>query len=167
IRFKEKPYSSKGKFHDLVTQFNGDPVVMLVARGLEGDAAFKGLLWQLDDAVAKHPEERLRAFVVFLYDDLGDVVKEDAKRAKRAKAVAALAGELKLRHVVLCLGDKPMLKAYALDDKAALTAVLYKKLRIEASAVEDKVDAGVVKSLLAAAAKLVPARRGAHGRGHR
>src|SRR5262249_13030657 len=85
-RFKETPYSSAGRFHDLVTHFEGAPVVLLVAGGLEGDAAFKDLLRQLAAAAARHAEDRLRAVVVFLHDDLTDVAKEDAKCAKYAKA---------------------------------------------------------------------------------
>jgi hypothetical protein len=124
---------AKGKFHCLVSDYGAEPVVMLVARGLEDDKAFRELLTQLDGAIERNPLLRLHAFVVFVRNDLADPSLMDDKRQEVEKQVRNLADALKLKHVVLTLGGKADLEKYKLDDGAALTALLYRKLRIEAS----------------------------------
>jgi hypothetical protein len=123
----------KGRFHCLVSEQGLKPLVLLIARGLEKDAAFGALLQQLDGAVARNPTLHLNVFVVFLSDELPSVVADDDKREDLARNLQTLAETLKLRHVVLCLGDKADLARYNLDPGVALTVVLASKLKIVAS----------------------------------
>jgi hypothetical protein len=142
-KFAEEKYTSEGKYHCLVTEYDLDPVVMLFARGLNDSEGFKELLTKLDAACSKFRVRRLRAFVVFLDDELPEFhVKDDLKKSleleDRRKEVAGtirkIADDLKLKNVVLTLGAKDELKRknYDLGD-AALTAVLYKAFRIRSS----------------------------------
>jgi hypothetical protein len=130
---KKIAYTTKGKFHCPITEYDLDPVVMLFARGnLDEAAGFRELLQKTDAAIERNPGVRLRSFVVFIADDIVNVVTDDDKREEAAKKIQKLADELKLRHVVLTLASKADVAPYPLDPGTALTAVLYKNLRIEA-----------------------------------
>lgn len=129
---KKEPRVTKRKYHCLVTDYDMDPVVMLVARNLDDSAGFRDLLTKLDAAVERNRLVRLRCFVAAVYDDLTDTVKQDEKRDAYATRLEKLAEDLKLRGVVLTLSTKDDLKAFKLDDEAALNAVLYRKLKVEA-----------------------------------
>jgi hypothetical protein len=162
---KEAPYSTKHKFHCLISEYDLDPTVMLISRSADDSAALRALLTGLDAAIERNRRvTRLRAFAVFLYDDLADLVAQDDKREERARALERLAEDLKLRHVVLAVAGKSDLAKYRLGDDDALTAVLYKKLRIVSSyrVPRDKLDAAdapVVKAVLADVAKKLGAAR--------
>jgi hypothetical protein len=157
---KLPPYSTRQRFHCLISEYDLDPTVMLLVRVSEDNPALRALLTKLDAAINRNRRVvRLRAFAVFLHDDLTDVVTQDDKREEYARALDRLADDLKLRHVVLALAAPSDLAKYRLGDDA-LTAVLYKKLKIVSSyrVPRDKLDsadAPVVKAVLAdAAAKL-------------
>jgi hypothetical protein len=128
-KFAEERYTSEGKFHCLVTEYDLDPVVMLFARGLNDSEGFKELLTKLDAACTKYRARRLRAFVVFVVDGATDITKDDDKRKELAAEASTLAKDLKLRNVVLTLDTEADLAKYKLG-KSALTAVLYRALRI-------------------------------------
>src|ERR1700722_10106108 len=99
-KVKNKPYTTKGKFHCLVTEYDLDPVVMLFVRGsLDENAAFRDLLQKLDAAIDRNPGVRLRSFVVFISDDIANVVDEDDKREAAEKKIQKIADDLKLRFV--------------------------------------------------------------------
>lgn len=147
---KRAPYSTKFKYHCLVSEYDLDPTVMLLVRGTDGTDALKDLLKKLDKAIEDNRRfVRLRAFVVFAQDDLSNLTEEDEKRDAAAKKLEAFADDLKLRHVVVALAAKPDLEKYKLGD-AALTAVLYKKLKIAATHrfAMDKVDDAAVKAVM-------------------
>ena len=135
---KRAKYTSKGKFHCLVSEYDLDPVLMLVARGLEDSdgledsLGFRDLLTKLDAALDKNKIARLRCFVVFQKDDLEDVITKDDKRDEAVKKLDELVAATKLAHVVVSLAGKDDLAKYKLDPTVALTAILYKKLRVEA-----------------------------------
>jgi len=132
-KYAEERYSSEGKFHCLVTEYDLDPVVMLfAARGLNDSEGFKELLTKLDAACTKYRVRRLRAFVVFRVDGATDVTKDDEKRKELATEISNLAKDLKLKNVVLTLDTDADLAKYKLG-KSALTAVLYRALRIRNS----------------------------------
>lgn len=144
---KPKPkisgYSPRGKFHSLINEYDLDPVVMLFARGLDDNKAFLDLLKKVDAAIDRNRKGvQLRAFVVFLYDDLTDVTDQDEKREELTRKLADLEKDIKLPNVVLTLSCPKDLARYALDD-SALTAVLYRKLKIAAThrVPADKLDA--------------------------
>src|SRR5262245_44862019 len=48
---EKKKYTSKGKFHCLVTEYDLDPVILLVAKGLNDSEGFQNLLKKLDAAM--------------------------------------------------------------------------------------------------------------------
>jgi hypothetical protein len=147
---KRAPYSTKFKYHCLVTEYDLDPAVMLLARGTDASEPLKELLKKLDKAIEDNRRfVRLRGFVVFVPDDLANLAEEDDKRDAAAKKLEALADDLKLRNVVIALAAKPDLEKYDLRD-AALTAVLYKKLKVVAAHrfAADKVDDAAVKAVM-------------------
>jgi len=151
----EKPkakakYTTKGKFHCLISEYDLDPVVMLFAHNLDTNKGFRDLLKSLDSALDRHRIARLRSFVVFVYDKEDpkdpdfrvagkpDVKADDLKkyneledrRQKIAGDLEKMVGDLGLKQVVVTFAGKKDLEAYALKDEHALTAVLYKDLRI-------------------------------------
>lgn len=124
----------KGNFHCLVSQYGLDPLVLLFVREVQFSDGLKDLLRRLDNAIDKNPTARLHCGVVFLSDDLTDVVLNDDKREELAQKLADLANDLKLKHVVLCLDGKADVEKYDLDrEEAAYTLVLSRKLLILAS----------------------------------
>src|SRR5919202_1863439 len=98
----------KGRFHCLVSDYGLEPVVMLLARGVEEEKDFQRLVEGLDSAIAKNPGARLHAFVVFLVDEKKDLVKDDDWRAEVASGYEKWAETLKPppKHVVLALARK-------------------------------------------------------------
>lgn len=160
-KHKIEAHATKGKFHSLVSEYDLRPVVMLVAKGsLDDNAAFGKLLQSLDTAIERNRKgARLHAFVVFLYDDLTDVMDQDEKREQYARRLEKLAEDLKLRSVVLSLASKNDLAKYRLDE-SALTGVLYNKLKIAAThrAGPEKVD-DAAKAILADVAGKLGATR--------
>jgi hypothetical protein len=146
---KEDRYTSEGKYHCLITEYELDPVVMLFARGLFDSEGFKELLTKLDAACLKYRPRRLRVFVVFLDKEMKSFNEIDPKERKvqdaKFKEMIAdakkLVDELKLKNVTLTIGAENMgktdkrpavLTKYELTDDA-LTAVLYRALRIRSS----------------------------------
>jgi hypothetical protein len=142
---KEDRYTSEGKYHCLITEYDLDPVVMLFARGLNDSEGFKELLTKLDAACLKYRTRRLRAFVVFLDPELKSFNEtepkerkaQDARMKEMLEAAKKLVDELKLKNVVVTIGatkmnDEVLTKKYELKDDA-LTAVLYRALRIRNS----------------------------------
>jgi hypothetical protein len=151
-KFAEQPYSSVGKFHCLVTEYDLDPVVLLFAKDLNDSEGFKELLTQLDAACTKYRLRRLRAFVVFRAPADVDITKDDEKRKEMADAARKIVDDLKLKNVVLSVDSDADVKKYELT-AANLTAVLYRALRIRGSytfsADElDKKDAPAVGALM-------------------
>ncbi len=161
-KHKIEAHSTKGKFHSLISEYDLEPVVMLFAKGsLADDAAFGKLLQGLDAAIERNRKgARLHAFVVFLFDDLTDPLTQDDKREEHARRLERLAQDLKLRSVVLTLAGKPEVAKYRLADDAALTAVLYRKLRIAAThkAAADKIDEAAKAIMADVAGKLGASR---------
>lgn len=163
LREKDKEkYTPKNKFHCLVSEYDLDPVVLLFANGgaLDASEGFQELLKDLDAAIIKNRGRRLRAFVVFLLDKEVDIVKDDDKREERAKEIRTLAEKLGLKRVVLTVTSSKYLPKYELDKDKALTAVLYRTLRIRYSHTFDrtdldKADSPAVKTLLMEANKLI------------
>jgi hypothetical protein len=148
--YVEPEYSSRFKFHCLVTEYDLDPVVMLFARGLYDSAGFKDLLKSIDRACDRYRVRRLRAFVVFIDPELKqfhipskfeDIVKKTDEGKKvsdklfdAVTRVEKFAGEFqpKLDNVVLTIGATGELARYELSDEA-LTVVAYRALRIRGS----------------------------------
>ena len=147
-------YNTRNKFHCLISEYEYDPVVLLLVRGLEENAALRDLLEKLDGVIERNRKKvRLHAFVVFTDNELTNVLTQDEKREALVPAIARLAEDLKLRHVVLTLAGKEDLARYPLGDNS-LIALLYQRLRIEAvhRVPSDKTDSALpqaVKSILA------------------
>ncbi|MBY0232689.1 MAG: hypothetical protein K2W96_25700 [Gemmataceae bacterium] len=133
--------STKGKFHSPITEYDLDPVVFLVARGLDDSAGFRDLLKKIDAAIGRNAAARLRCFVVFLLEDItdkegktvsADVVTFDRQRGELAGRLEKLADDLKLQGVVLTIAAPKDVAPFKLDGMAALNAVLYNRLKVEA-----------------------------------
>jgi hypothetical protein len=141
--------AQKGHFHCLVSQYDLDPVVMILTRDLDFSQPLKDLLSQLDTAIDKNPALRLRCFVVFISDELTNVAENDDKREELVKKIEPLGANLK--HVVLCLDGKADLEKYGLDDNTFATIVLYRRLQIVASKVlgRDNFNSAAVKEVMA------------------
>lgn len=159
---KKTPYSTRLKYHCLISEYDLDPTVMLLVRGLEDNAELKDLLRKIDAKIeANRRFVRLRAFIVFIQDDITNLTEEDDKRDEVARRLERFAEDLKLRNVVVALAAKPDLAKYRIDDATALTAVLYQKLKILATHrfTADKVDAAAVKAILADVAGKLGAKK--------
>jgi hypothetical protein len=161
---KKEEYTTKGKFHCLITEYDLNPVVMLFARGLDDSAGFRDLVQKVEGAIDRNPSVRLRSFVVFILDDVANLVLDDDKREEAAKKIQKVADDLKLKHVVLTLATKSDVEKYRLEEATALTAVLYKQLRVEALHKVsrdklDKADADAVKAIMTDVAGKLKATR--------
>jgi hypothetical protein len=161
---KAPAVTTKGKYHCLVSEYDLDPVVMLFVRGTPESAVLKDLLGKLEGAIERNPAVRLRCFVVFVSEDIANVMEEDEKREEEAKKIQKIADDLKLRSVVLTLASKADVAKFQLDPTVALTAVLYKSLRIEAVHKVsrdqlDKADSEAVKAILSDVAGKLKATR--------
>lgn len=131
--YRPVPYSTRHKYHCLISEYDLDPTILLFVRGLEAPEGLKSLLQKVDAAIERNRRiVRLRAFVVFLPDDLKNLTEEDDKREAAARTLDRLVEDLKLKHVVVTLAARPDVARYRLDDANALTAVLYSKLKIVA-----------------------------------
>jgi hypothetical protein len=139
-----------GRYHCLVTQTSLDPIVLVVVRDLDFTAGLKSLEKELENRAAKNPNVRLTSFTVFLSEELPDVVKNDDKREQLAAKLENFAKDLDLKQVVVCLGSKKDLEAYALDDSAWATVVLVKNYKVLAvhPLKKDALNAGQVKQII-------------------
>jgi hypothetical protein len=162
---REPRYSSEGKFHSLVTEYDLDPVVMLVAYGLEESAGLRDLLTKLDALLDRHRLARLRCFVVFLAEGVEDVVDDVGPREEEVKKLKKLVEDAKLRNVVVALAGKNDLAKYRAGAAPGLTAILYRQLRVEAvhrvekDKLEEAGGAGAKAILDDVKPKLIDARR--------
>jgi hypothetical protein len=122
----------RGKFHSLISEYGLDPVILVFVRGVEAKPgeAVSDLLQKLDALAAKNERLRLGVVVIFLSEEIKDLVGEDGKRDDEAARVLDRAG--KLDHVAAAL-DVPadVTDAYKLNNKAEVTVMLYNKLRVE------------------------------------
>lgn len=136
-----REYTTRGKFHCLISEHDLDPTVMLVVRNQDDSKGVQALLTVLDALVERHHVARLRAFAIFVYDDLTNVITQDEKRQELALKLDRLVEDLKLRNVTIGLASPADLEKYALGN-AGVTAILYRKLRIVAShkVAADKLD---------------------------
>jgi hypothetical protein len=132
------PY--KGRFHCLVSDYGLEPVVMVFVHGVEISDPVKDLLKGLDEWIEKNPASRLHAFVVFVSDDVPELLTSDDKRTELANGLENQANGLMLKNVVVTLDSPKDVEKYDLGDSAA-TAVLYRKYRVESVHRMSKTDA--------------------------
>jgi hypothetical protein len=156
----------KDHYHCLISEHGLDPMVMIFHKNLEFSDPLRSLVQNLDTAIDKNPATRLSAFVVFLPDDLPEVVgagdKEDDARLKLVEQVDDWGKGLKLKHVVLCLDSKADVEKYNLRDTNQVTVVLCNKLKeVEVFALpkSDFTEDAVGKIMKAVADKLGATRK--------
>jgi hypothetical protein len=156
----------KGSFHCLISEHALDPMVMIFHKNVDFGEPLPDLLKKLDAAIEKNPNARLGSFVVFLPDDLPDIVgtndESDDARLKLEKKVDQAGADLKLKHVVLCLDSKDDVEKYNLRDSDLVTIILYNKLKVVAKFALPKSEftgAAVEKILAAVADKLGATRQ--------
>jgi hypothetical protein len=128
----------------LITHYEHDPVVMVFAREpAEGkDGPLMELMKKLDDAIATHKEDELRAFVVVLSPEArsstSDPTEQDQDKlveeamAREGLVIRLQARAKDLKNVVLaCYHESP--KGYKLNDKAEVTVIYYRRQIVEAN----------------------------------
>jgi hypothetical protein len=117
----------RGKFHSVISEHGLDPVVLIFVRGTN-PAAVAGLLPPLDEAVMKNERLRLGAAVVFLSNDITDLVGEDVARDKAAAEIQDKMAKYKNTAAML---DVPAdVKDFKLNEKAEVTVLMYNKYRV-------------------------------------
>jgi hypothetical protein len=141
------PYNVTGPhkehFHCLISEHGLDPMVMIFSKNVDFSEPLPKLVKRLDTAIENNPNTRLGAFVVFVPDDLPDVVgsndkepeassKNDDTRLELAKKIDSFSSDNKLKHVVLCLDTKSDVAKFGLGDENLITVVLYTKLKVVA-----------------------------------
>lgn len=136
----------KGRPHCLVNGFGFRPVVLVFASepAEEHKAALTSILEKTQGLVDKYSKEDLKAFVVFLSLDAknalfdpknADAFKLTGDLAREAEARAALLKRLedwagKTKDLVVTMVPPPEPKAYNLNDKAAVTVLLYHRYKV-------------------------------------
>jgi len=125
------------KFHSVTNEHGLNPGVLIFAQNPkidDQDQRLPQLLRELDKYIVDRPKTRLRAFAVFLYNDLADVVKDDDVRESHLDALGKLKSDEKqpLHEVVLCLDSAPALQkaGYEIDPQLQVVVVLYDKLKV-------------------------------------
>jgi hypothetical protein len=125
----------------LVTLYGSDPVIMVIAREpADGkDAGVMELMKKLDGFIAKHRERDLRGFMVFLSGDArsNPDEKDQTKLVEEAQAREALILRLEprtkgLKEVIVAAAHQAPPK-YAINDKAEVTVIYYRKHVVEAN----------------------------------
>ncbi len=132
-RLREEEKDTKkvfGRFHCPVSHHGLAPMVLLFVRDVRASPQLKELLRRLDAAVEKNPTSRLGVAVVFVSDEIKDLVMDDEVRENLAGKIEDLAGELKLNHVALCLAGPVDLEKYELNPDMAYTLVLLNRYQI-------------------------------------
>jgi hypothetical protein len=135
----------KNRYHCLVCEYGLKPVVMVFAREHPDakEAALADLLQKLDDAVERHQESYLSAFVVILSPDARTSVTEPktddaSKLVDEAAAWEALLARLrpraeKLKSVTLGVYPAAGPEGYKLAKEADVTVVLYRRHKVIAN----------------------------------
>jgi hypothetical protein len=143
-----------GNPHCLVCEYGLRPVVVVFARGTEG-AALTTLLQKLDADVGKYKNAQLRAFAVIFSEDL---TKEDARQEFLTRVEKLAAG---VKNIVLAVAGPDGPAKYKLTKDAAVTALLYRDLKVEANFAyaKDKMTEKDVNTIQEAVEKLVGAKK--------
>ncbi|MEQ8787415.1 MAG: hypothetical protein RIC55_14015 [Pirellulaceae bacterium] len=109
-----------GEPHCLVCENGVSPVAMVFAR--QWNEPLTRLVKQLDAAAAKHREQEMGAFVVFLSDD-----------AELPAKLKAAAKNHQLKHVVLSTFDAAGPEGFEVSADADVTVVLYREFVVKAN----------------------------------
>jgi hypothetical protein len=141
-----------GELHCLVCEYGASPVVMVFARELSGPLT--RLLAQIDAAAARHRQQELAGFVVFLTSDerLPDELEAAAKKQG-------------LKHVVLSIFDPAGPEGFKVAKDADVTVVLYENHRVKANHAFQKGELTdeAVGRILADLPKILPAAKAKSG----
>lgn len=109
-----------GEPYCLICENGLAPVAMLFARDL--NEPLLDLLSKLDQASAKHRDQELGSFVVFLSTD-------DTLREK----LAAVVKQRQIKHLIFSIFDPPGPEGFKVAPDANLTVVLYREHEIKAN----------------------------------
>jgi hypothetical protein len=135
----------KNRYHCLVCEYGLEPAVMVFVRERPDakDPAVADLVQKLDEAVDRHKDAYLHAFVIFLSPDartsVTDAKTEDpAKLVEEAAGWEALLARLrpraeKLKNVVLGVYPAQGPEGYHLAADAEVTVVLYRRHKVVAN----------------------------------
>jgi hypothetical protein len=126
---KKRAAAITGAFHCPVSEQGLNPVVLIFVKGTNPSATLLQFLQKLDEAVVKHERERLAVAVVFLDENIKDVVKDDDPRTTAATAL-----EPKLNPMTSITAGVDSFDAlkdlYKLSPDSDITLVMYNKLKV-------------------------------------
>ncbi len=122
------------KFHSLTNEHGLNPGVMIFVQNVAPDtnSPLVKLLRELDTYIVEKPRTRLRAFAVFLFNDMPNVVTDDDVREAHAQELQKLkSAEPPLQQVVLALDSAGSLQkaGYDIPPSVQVRVVLYDQLK--------------------------------------
>jgi len=125
----------ENKFHSLTNEHGLNPGVLIFVQNVTPDtnSPLVKLLRELDQYVADRPQTRLKAFAVFLFPDLADVVKDDDIREAHIQELQKLkSAEPPLQQLVLALDSPASLQksGYEMPATQQVRVVLYNELKV-------------------------------------
>src|SRR5262245_49045078 len=129
----------ENKFHSLTNEHGLNPGVLVFVQNVptsdeKSQAPLVALLRDLDQYITDRPQTRLKAFAVFLFPDLADVVKDDDIREAHVQELQKLKSAEKqpLQQVVLALDSPASLQksGYEMPPTLQVRVVLYNELKV-------------------------------------
>jgi hypothetical protein len=126
----------ENKFHSLTNEHGLNPGVLVFVQNVpttEEKSPLVTLLHELDKYITERPETRLKAFAVFLFPDMPDVVKDDDIREAHVQELQKLKSATPpLQQVVLALDSPDSLQkaGYEMPTTEQVRVVLYNELKV-------------------------------------
>ena len=136
-----------GEPHCLVCENGANPVAMIFARELTGPVM--KLVARIDEATAKHRDQEMGSFVVFLSDD------EELKGK-----LEAAAKKLALKHTILAIDAPAGPDGFKLANGAEVTVVLYERHKVQANhaLAKGELTDKAIEAVLADLPRILPAK---------
>jgi hypothetical protein len=164
-----------GSPHCLVSEFGLRPTVAVFTHEAPEPGKPLGVLLQkLDAATAKHQEQSLRSFAVFLSDNYrtsdlrrfvvfpnDEAAKEEQDRKDLIGRLEKFATELDLKNLVLSVGPSAGPEKYNINKDAEVTVLLYDKLKVmeNYSLPKGKLNERYINSILASVEQMLGVKK--------
>jgi hypothetical protein len=157
----------ENKFHSLTNEQGLNPGVLIFVQNVVPDdkSPLVQLLHDLDKYITDKPKTRLKAFAVFLFNDMADVVKDDDVREGHIQELLKLRGSAPtpLQQMVLALDSAGSLQknGYDIPPTTQVTVVLYNELKVNKIYTFDKAmtEADAKKIMDEVTTKLAPYKK--------
>jgi hypothetical protein len=154
------------KFHSLTNEHGLNPGVLVFVQNVAPDtnSPLVKLLREIDTYIVDKPRTRLKAFAVFLFNDMPNVVTDDDVREAHAQELQKLkSAEPPLQQVVLALDSAGSLQkaGYDMPPTVQVRVVLYDQLKATRIKDFDKAltDADVKSIMDEVKTKLAPSKK--------